>query len=161
MNKPLLILLTLSVILGCSKDAMDNSSKSENCDILQNIEDINVLLNECKENLILSPAEIEENLNGQWTLAGIIPVWSTLESTPDCLILTIDNQSLTLKNLSTNEEITSTWNLKTYDVNDDLIFLLEPDNQELRWSVGMQYFSKNIMYGAGYAFDTDTYIFER
>lgn len=161
MNKFLMILLASSLLLGCKEEARENSSALERCDILQSIEEINGLLDQCNENLILSTSEIEESLIGQWTLAGIIPGWTTFEPTTECLMLSIDNESLTLKNLNTSEEITSTWNLISYEVNNNLVFFLETDNQELRWSVGMQFFSKNIMYGAGLADDTDTYIFER
>jgi hypothetical protein len=161
MNKSLILFMALSLILGCKEESMENYGTVERCNILQSIEELNELLDQCNENLILSTSEIEENLIGEWTLSGIISGWTAFEPTMECLLLSINNESLTLKDLNTSEEITSTWTIISYEVNNNLVFFLEPDNEELRWSVGMQFFSKNIMYGAGLADDTDTYIYKR
>ena len=98
---------------------------------------------------------------GDWTLSGIKSDWVAFEPSSECLLLSISAESLTLKNIDTGEEFNSAWNLITYEVNEYVVFYLEPDDDELRWSVGMQFFSKNIMYGAGLADDTDTYVYEK
>ncbi len=154
MNKHLILLLVLFLILGCKKN-----STVDSCSIVQSKEDLDELLVQCNENLILSSSEIEANLIGDWILTGIISGWKAFEPTLECLLLSIDNESLTLINLNTGEETSSNWTLTFYKVNNNLVFFLEPEKEELRWSVGMQFFSEDIIYGAGLADDTDTYVY--
>jgi len=158
--KQLLILLIASIsIAGCKKD--DLAHPDANCNFSQSLEVLNELIGECNDNQFNSVTEIKENLIGDWTLSGIRSDWIAFEPASACLLLSISAESLTLKNLDTDEESSSAWNLITYEVDEYVVFYLEPEDDDLRWSVGMQFFSKNIMYGAGLADDTDTYVYEK
>jgi len=157
-----LIGISILIITSCTNDdSTIDMTLTDDCNILESLEEINELIAECHENLFSSTNEIENDLIGEWTLRGIIPGWTAYEPTSECLILSINDDSLTLKDLNTGEESSSTWEIKSYDINNNLVFYLEPTDEDLRWSVGMQFFSKNIMYGAGFADDTDTYVYEK
>ena len=125
------------------------------------LEEVNELIAECNDNQFDSKSEIEDNLIGDWALSGIISAWVGFEPISECLLLSINDESFTLKNLDTGEEFSSTWEIVFYEVNNYKVFYLESNDQELRWKVGMQFYSKNIMYGAGNADDTDTYVYEK
>ncbi len=161
MKKLLILFLAVSFTLGCKKESENNSDSTSECNILQNLEEANELITECNDNRFDSKSEIEDNLIGEWTLSGIISAWVGFEPTSECLSLSINNDSFTLKNPDTGEEFSSTWELVSYEVNGFKVFYLESNDEELRWKVGMQFFSKDIMYGAGNADDTDTYVYER
>ncbi|MFK8009047.1 MAG: hypothetical protein AB8H03_21975 [Saprospiraceae bacterium] len=156
MKKILILLIAISFILGCEKEATVNK-----CNILPTLEKVNELIDKCNENQFNSKSEIEDNLIGEWALSGVISDWIDFEPISECLLLTINNDSFILKNLETNEEFSSTWEMVSYEVNDLKVFYLEANDQELRWKVGMQNFSKNIMYGSGNADDTDTYVYKK
>jgi len=161
MKRLLILFIVSSFILGCEKEFSNSIPTNDSCNFSQSLEEVIELIDECKGSRFNSITEIEENLIGDWTLSGIKSDWIDFEPTSECLLLSISAESLTLKNLYTGEEFNSAWNLITYEVNEYVVFYLEPDNDELRWSVGMQFFSKSIMYGAGLADDTDTYVYEK
>ena len=161
MKKILILFIAVSFILGCKEEATVNSAPIDNCNFSQSLEEVNELIAECNENQFNSTSEIEDNLIGEWSLSGVLNGWHAFVPTSECILLSISNESLILKNLDTNEEFSSTWKIISYEVSNYLVFYLEPNDQELRWLVGMQFFSKNIMYGAGLADDTHTYVYEK
>lgn len=156
MKKLLILFIAVSFILSCKKESTINK-----CNILQTLEKVNELIAECNEKQFNSKSEIEDNLIGEWTLSGIISDWVGFKPISECLLLSINNGSFILKNLDTDEEFSSTWEIVSYEVNNIKVFYIETNDQELRWKVGMQFFSKNIMYGSGNADDTDTYVYEK
>ena len=160
MKRILILFIASTFIFGCKKESSVNLS-SDDCNFSQTLEELNELIDECNDGQLNSVSEIEENLIGDWTLSGIRSDWTTFEQATECLLLSISTETLTLKNLDTDEEFNSTWKLTTYEVDQYVVFYLEPENEELRWSVGMQFFSKNIIYGAGLADDTDIYVYEK
>ncbi len=160
MKRFLILFIASTFLLGCKKESSVNLS-SDDCNFAQSLAALNKLIVECNDSQLNSVSEIEENLIGDWTLSGIRSNWTAFEQASECLLLSISPESLTLKNLHTDEEFNSTWKLITYEVDQYVVFYLEPENEELRWSVGMQFFSKNIMYGAGLADDTNIYVYEK
>jgi len=160
--KRLIILATaLSFMLSCEKGTIIDSVPIENCNFSQSIEELNELIEKCNDNQFNSTSEIEDNLIGDWTLSGIKSAWFPFEPSSECLLLSIAAESFTLTNLDTGEKFNSTWNLTNYEVNGNAVFYLEPTDDDLRWQVGMQFFSQNIMYGAGLADDSDIYVYEK
>lgn len=161
--KKILILFIISLfILGCKKESSVNSIlTNDSCNFSESLEEVIELIDECNDSQFISIIQIEENLIGDWTLSGIKSDWGSFETPSECLLLSISAESLLLKNLDTGQEFNSAWNLITYEVNEYVTFYLEPDDDELRWQVGMQNFSKNIMFGAGLADDSNTYVYEK
>ena len=68
MKNLLILIVTLSFLLGCSKS---DDNVSYDCKILQTLEEVNELIDKCDENLIESKSEIEDELKGEWILIGI------------------------------------------------------------------------------------------
>lgn len=159
MKNPLVIFITVLFVTGCGDEFPENTFSSNDCNLLETKEDVDELITECNDNRFDSVSEIEDNLIGDWALSAIIPGWIPYESTSECLILSINDNCLTLSNLDTGEQSSSAWELILYEVNGYPVYYLEPEDEDLRWSVGMQFFSKDIMYGSGLADDTDTYIY--
>lgn len=159
MKNLLILIVTLSFLLGCSKS---DDNVSYDCKILQTLEEVNELIDKCDENLIESKSEIEDELKGEWILSGIKSgVGAIFEPISTCFLLSISDNSLLLINQDTDEIFTSTWELEFYEVNNIKVFFLNPDDEALRYKVGMQFFSKNIIYGAGNADDTNIYVYEK
>jgi len=162
MKRVLILFVVSALILGCGKESGDDSIlTNDSCNISQSLEELLELIDECNDSKFNSIAEIEENLIGDWTLSAVKSECVSFEPISECLLLSISKNSLTLKNIDTGEEFNSSWDLITYEVNEYIVFYLKPDDDDLRWSVGMQAFSKNIMFGAGLADDTDTYVYEK
>lgn len=155
MKRILLLFISVLLVVCCNKES------TPNCNMLQTEEKVNALIEECNENKLETLSDIEENLIGEWTLSGIISGWFGFEPISECLLLTINSESLRLENLITGEEFSSKWKIVWYEVNDYQVFYLEPEDEDLRWKVGMQFFSKDIIYGAGFADDTDNYVYEK
>jgi len=159
MKKVLIVFFAAYSFFACSKS---DDKLAYECTLLQTIEELNELIDECDENQFDSKSEIENNLIGDWTLSGIKSgVGAPFEAITSCLVLSIKDATLSLKNQDTDEEFTSNWELDFYEVNDINVFFLNPDDEDLRYEVGMQFFSKNIMYGAGNADDTNIYVYEK
>lgn len=158
MTKSILLFLVALLVLGCEDEATVITPTIDRCNILQSLEELTELVDECNENRLSSTSEIKDNLIGNWILSGIGYAWTDFEATSDCLLLSISEDSLVLKDLNTNEDFFSTWELRSSDANDQFFFL-EPNDQELIRLVGMDCFSDNIMFGAGQAIDTDTYVY--
>lgn len=162
MKRLLILFIVSSFILGCEEESSVNSSlTNDSCNFQKSLEKVNELIDKCNDNQFNSISEIKENLIGDWTLSAIKSDWVDFEPASECLLLSISAESLILKNLETGEEFNSAWNLITYEVNGYVVFYLKPDDEKLRWSVGMQFFSESIMYGMGLADDTDTYVYEK
>jgi len=157
----LFLLIAASFVLACSDDSANNPLNLDSCDLLQSAEALMERIDECNDHLILSTSEIVNNLIGDWALSGVLTGYGTFKPTSECLILSIDNESLVLKNLETGEESSSNWELTSYEVNGNPVRYLDPEDEALRWSVGMQFFSANIMYGAGLADDTEVFVYEK
>lgn len=157
MKRLLVLCVAILFILSCKEETFSN----DDCNVLDSQEEVYELIDECNENKLQTKSEIEESLIGDWTLSGIIPGWVAFEPISECLLLSIDSESLTLRNLDTGEELSSAWEIIFYEVNDYPVFYLKPNNEEMRWKVGMQFFSENIIYGAGNADDTDNYVYEK
>jgi hypothetical protein len=159
MKYSLIVFVAVSLTIECGKDSTENQSAMDDCHLLQSLEKLDDLLDECQENKFNSVSEIEDNLIGNWSLSAIIPAWVAFEAISECLILSISQNYLTLKNFDTGEQSSSAWELEFFEVIGYSVFYLEPEVEDLRWSVGMHFFSKNIMYGSGFADDTDAYVY--
>ncbi len=162
MKRVLFLIIVSLLLLGCKEDDSANPNLTDaSCAFVQSIEELHALRSDCWDNQLSSKSEIEENLIGDWVLSGIKPGWIDFEPSTECLLLSITSTSLTLRNMETDEEFKTDWNLITFDINDNDVFYLQPDVDDLRWLVGMHCFSKNIMSGSGFAIDSDTYVYEK
>ena len=157
MNKLLSILFFTSLLLiACNK----NESELENEVAVESVEELDAIMENCRNNEFETREEIENNLIGEWRLVGIRAGWID-DFTLGNITLNIDENKIVLNDLETGEVSETDWNLKFFEVNTYQFYYLETDEDVFNNRIGMETFCSDYMFGSGRVDDGSTYVYAK
>ena len=151
-----LMILFVAILTSCNK----SDKKSEVPISINTVEELDDIMDDCNDSRFQTKDELEDNLIGEWVLLGIRSGWINDFEKGD-ITLSIDKETIVLRDHSTGEVFETDWNLVFFEVNSYEYYYLETDEEGFDNRLGMETFCGDYMYGSGRVDDGNIYVYAK
>lgn len=163
------LILVMIILMSCEKNEDNGIVESYDCVFVQNDDDMDgliddterMLMNECKQNSLLSKSDIESNLIGEWELTGYgggsIP---SISKPCGYIIISEDELTFEFRNGFTDTRSIHLWEIEEVNSSGEQYFRLNVQSEHIE-GLFINQFCEKYMYVDDTPLDGNMYLYSK